>query len=998
MYRLFRSRLITPLILVALAPSSVYANVTMEYYTYGGFGPITSALNKISLIFSASAYQGLFFSAAVLGMFTAGMMVMMKSLAGAKGSIGGWAFSVVTGVVLYLALIVPKGSLVVYDPVMNQTQAIGNIPDGIVLISGLLNKVERGMVDLVSNTADPVGYQAAAGGSNFDILNNLSSKGVLLTDQYLNTSLQNYVVDCVFFEMQRPGTTLDMNSLTNNPDFLPIFQAAASPAIYTTYFDSANESGFPETCNLAWTDIQKAITDPSQYTGSINARCADAGYDPTIPSELTACQSAISNTVNWLEAASYSATDVFRQFLMAQSISNAATSASADTAMQMLATKNAATGMMGTAVMANQWIPVIKALMVSVAFCMVPLLALFIPTPIFPKALGATVGFFLWITIWGIVDAILHQFAIDYASTVATQIKEYQLGVTAVMNFSTFATKTLAAFGMIRWAGLILSTVIVGMLVKFGGAAMAQLAGSVTGHVQGAGSQAGHQIITPEGRAQTLGRLQDAPGVMANAHRWDFGTRAEARTFDQMSQMGTSINTQRALGGGVQQPADRMADAGMKENVQKVGGAERFHGSREAMDYAGRNKSQDIGRSAQSEQISNSLYKGSSLEHASNDQKMRAMGEFFNSGRVTENELPALAKAMGISQKDARKELLGATVNPSYIGVDQNTGDLMLKNFDAVKGDKAIKYHDGMISETGTMTGSQILDKASALEKQGHPQAAAGLRAMVSPKATGSDGKHGTAGQGRGILSDEVMKYSEDRSVGGKHGVFKSEHGAAVEWKDTSRDDQYRKEDHLTQKISGVDKQQVDNDVIRSNKGTEIATSTALQRVLNKDNSLVSGLTRAHTEEGKRAQIAAIVSSLGAAIASFESRTGTSQDYTDAHAKMSVGMGTPGLSPIKASIDGNAGIGGQRVDKKDTNLVSQQLEQTLYKADKEASKQGLKGKEADNYVMDKLYGHVHNMAEEHIKNNPDKFGASAGPTAVKEKADEMLRKIKGERN
>lgn len=996
MKNLFRSRLITPLVLIALAPSAVYANVTMEYYTYGGFGPITSALNKISLIFAAGAYQGLFFSAAVLGLFMGGMMVMMKSLSGSKGSIGGWAFSVVTGVVLYLALIVPKGSLVVYDPVMNQTQTIANIPDGVVMIAGMLNKVERGMVELVSNTADPVGYQVAAGGSNFDILNNLSSKGVLLTDQYLNTSLQNYVTDCVFFEMQRPGTTLDMNVLSNNADFMPIFQQAASPAIYTTYYDSANESGFSETCSVAWTDIQTAINDPTQYTSSIASRCADAGYDPTIPSELTACQSAISNTVNWLEASSYSATDVFRQFLIAQTVSNAAISASPDTAMQMLATKNAATGMMGTAVMANQWIPVIKALMVSVAFCMVPLLALFVPTPIFPKALGAMVGFFLWITVWGIIDAILHQFAIDYASTVAAQIKQYQLGVTAVMNFSTFATKTLAAFGMVRWAGLMLSTALVGMLIKFGGAAMAGLSSSVTGHVQASGSQAGHQIITPEGKAQTLRGLQDAPGVMANAHRWDYGTRAEAGTFDQMSRMGTSINTQRALGGGVQQPADRMADAGMKENVQKVGGAERFRGSQEAMDYAGRNKSQDIGRSAQSEQIANSLYQGGKLEHASNDQKMRAMGEFFNSGRVTENELPALAKATGMSQEAARKELLGATINPNSIGVDQNTGGLMLKNFEAVNGDKAIKYHDGMISETGTMTGSQILDKASALQKQGHPEAAAGLRSMVSPQATGSDGKHGTAGHGRGMLSDEVMKYSEDRSVGGNHGVFKSEHGAAVEWKDTSRDDQYRKEDHLTQKMSGVDKQQVDNDVIRSNKGTEIATSTALQRVLNKDNSLVSGLTRAHTEEGKRAQIAAIVSSLGAAIAPFESRTGISMDSSEASARMSAGAGTPGFSPVKASIDGSAGVSGQRVDSKQTNLVNQQLEQTLYKADKEAAAKGYKGKEADTYVMDKLHGHVHNMAEEHIRNNPDKFGASAGPTYVKEKANAMLNKIKGE--
>ena len=40
----------------------------MEYYTYGGFNPITQAFTKIALIFSDSAYQGLLFVIMVLGL------------------------------------------------------------------------------------------------------------------------------------------------------------------------------------------------------------------------------------------------------------------------------------------------------------------------------------------------------------------------------------------------------------------------------------------------------------------------------------------------------------------------------------------------------------------------------------------------------------------------------------------------------------------------------------------------------------------------------------------------------------------------------------------------------------------------------------------------------------------------------------------------------------------------------------------------------------------
>jgi hypothetical protein len=989
-YKLFRSRLITPLVLVALAPSSVYANVTMEYYTYGGFGPITSALNKISLIFSASAYQGLFFSAAVLGMFTAGMMVMLKSLAGAKGSIGGWAFSVVTGVVLYLALIVPKGSLVVYDPVMNQTQTIGNIPDGIVMISGLLNKVERGMVDLVSNTADPVGYQATAGGSNFDILNNLSSKGVLLTDQYLNTSLQNYVVDCVFFEMQRPGTTLDMNSLTNNPDFLPIFQAAASPAIYTTYFDSANESGFPETCNLAWTDIQKAITDPSQYTGSINARCADAGYDPTIPSELTACQSAISNTVNWLEAASYSATDVFRQFLIAQSISNAATSASPDTAMQMLATKNAATGMMGTAVMANQWIPVIKALMVSVAFCMVPLLALFIPTPIFPKALGATVGFFLWITIWGIVDAILHQFAIDYASTVATQIKEYQLGVTAVMNFSTFATKTLAAFGMIRWAGLILSTVIVGMLVKFGGAAMAQLAGSVTGHVQGAGSQAGHQIITPEGRAQTLGRLQDAPGVMANAHRWDFGTRADASTTRQMAGMGTDIGMQQKLGGGVEMAADRMANAKSLESATGVKSTEKT---------------------------------ASAL--GDNDQYMSRMSETNaaqKSANVTMSE--GGAKSLGISQMRFAEFDKGGKL------LDKDMANTLNKKFGIH--DDNLKFKEGMQAKFGFDSKGNLANVTGSMKTQApmnfkdqdgrgytveagaeHSVMAAAGGGMATTKGNIIDWagheapKPGQLGHHEGH-EGHVQFGSDGRAVNikGEAGYNLADHQDTTSTKkDYAVEETTQKGAHETsykdraghtvmqRNESGVDKQQVDINTKKEDHG--VTLGHGLQQVMRKDKGFATALTNAKNEDERRAAIAAMSQSAGSDMANFYSRAGISLDSVSASAnigaRMHGGIEVPIIGGVETSVAGQAGIEGRRIDQNNTNLLNRDMAVTIDKADKEASANHLTGDKHSQYVMDKLHDHVDDLTRKVMENNPDKFGASAPGAAM----DKMIKKIKG---
>ncbi len=965
---------------VLLAPSSAFANVTMEFYTYGGFGPVTSALNKVALIFGDGAYQGLFFSAAVLGLFMGGMMFFMKAIAGTKASMGAWLFSVGAGVTLYLALIMPKGTLQVYDPVLNQTQAIGGIPDGVVMVSGLLNKIERGLVDIVSNTADPVGYQSAAGGANFDILNNVTSKGVLLSDQYMNLSLQNYVQDCVFFEMQRPGTILDMNQLASNSDFLPIFNEAASGAIYTTYYTAANPSGTAMNCSAAWAFIQGVLTNPNSFTGSINARCADSGFDPTIPTELANCQSLIANTVNWLEGASYAATDVFRQTVMAQTISNAATQASPDTAMSMMANKNAGTSMMGTAAMANQWLPIIRAVLTATAFCMIPLLALFVPTPLFSKALGATIGFFLWITVWGVIDAILHQFATDYASTVFSEIKQYQLGVTAVMNFSTIGTKTLAAFAMIRWAGLMLSTVLVGMLVKFGGAALAQLSGTMTGHVQSAGAQAGHGVITPEGKAQTLGSLENAPGVMANAHKWDYQTRADARTFEGMSKMGASIQKQSDLGGGGQ-AAEREAHANALEGVQKTRSTEKTAGA--MGDKRFEERLSDTGAAERRSKVTMSEAGAKAFGDISQEEYQN-----IKSGKMLDNRTAAAVnKSWGFTDAEiaAGKGAAKAGMNVDAKGLAIGShGELMVTKVTGFDKDgKYVEIANGKQTRQGTLNGPQeVLAKAKELEADGHGYAARGLMHMVSKK----DG--GTADPGKGIRSDEAVEFRETMSLRGQHAVFEAKHGTETKWTNLEKRDSGSKVDSQSRNVSGNVNKYVDENTSTVDHGQTIGHG--LQMVMNKDKSFARGLTNAKNDNQRQAAITSMAQSLGSDIKDYMSRSGKSLDFSKAEAGVNAKAGFD--SPFGgASISGTAAVGGMRQDEYQTNLMNRSLVDNIDKADSEATRKGLKGDAHSQYVTDKMYNHVEELTNKLKENHPGKFGASTGPNAAIEAYNKLTR-------
>lgn len=330
---------------------------------------------------------------------------------------------------------------------------------------------------------------------------------------------------------------------------------------------------------------------------------------------------------------------------------------SPDTATQILASRNAGISMISTGMMANQWLPIIRAIMTSVAFCLVPFLALFLPTPAFSKAIGATTGFFLLLLIWGVIDAILHQFALDYASVAYEEVKRYGLGVTAIANFSTTSMKVLAAFGTIRWSGLMLATALTGMLVKFGGHAMTNLARGVTSPAQSAGSQAGKQILTPEGRSQSLNQLTSANASMDNASKLDFNTLSDAKAYEGASSVMTARNNIDSYGGGEKYAAAEREARSKSYGLGKGIGASEAGMSNDTAINQGRVKeNQDIGRVAQAEISSDSLantLRGSKGDHDSNIQYLSA---FKEGGQSLSTEQAAnLKSATGMNAREGMK-------------------------------------------------------------------------------------------------------------------------------------------------------------------------------------------------------------------------------------------------------------------------------------------------------------------------------------------------------
>ncbi len=497
----------------------------MEYYTYGGFEQIVGAFTKIALIFSDSGFKAAIFVAMVGGILFGGIALVMRAVGGRFSTLS-WGVPLMAGYLIYAAMIVPQGTLYIYDPVANRNQAVGGIPDGIVFIAGTMNEIEQFMVTTIYTASDPMSYENMAGGRGFNVMYDIAQSGGIPVDADIAASLKQYTNDCVMFELQRPGTTLTVNGLATSTDFMSQFALAASPSIYTVEYPGNTTAS----CQAAWTVLSSELTSPATYSNAMNAACANAGYHASNASELTQCTDTLAGVVNALAGGTgYAASDVFKQMLIGQTMNDVLLDNSPSLAMTVLANRNTGSSLIGAGMAANEWLPVFKAVMTAVGITLIPFLVIFLPTPLAKKALYLICGIFVYITAWGVIDAIIHSMAMDYAmTTLSGIITQGQLGMLSLNFFSTGPAQVLAVMGGMRWGGMMLAGAVSATFVGVGGSVLGQMAASAVGTAQRAGSASGMTVGTPEGMAKQLSATETAPITMANAAKYRYSDRVNA--------------------------------------------------------------------------------------------------------------------------------------------------------------------------------------------------------------------------------------------------------------------------------------------------------------------------------------------------------------------------------------------------------------------------------------------------------------------------------------
>ncbi len=540
-----KSFLIFTLFFVAFA-SHVQAATTLDFYTYNGFLPVSQAFQKAALIFSNTDFQDILDAVMYISLPLAGIIYFLKALTTPeKGGLQHimWALPLLLLFGLYLALFrTPDSSIVVYDPVLNRTVTVGNLPEGVVMLAGYLNRFEREMVDIIDTAGVPGrDFQDGAGGIGINLIRDVQQSSVKI-DRHIQSTLADYIDTCVMFEITRPGTTLDVADIMRNTnDFMPELQKAAAPAIFTKVYTDADPTGTTTSCQATYTTIAGYFASANYDDPVMLAACTKNGFDVANASELTKCKSLISSSItNVLGFPGVTHQTFTKQAIIAKMFYDVMQNGDTIQGISATASRSVTTSGVGMGIAANEWLPIIRAIMLAISIGLIPFLVVFIPSPLGWKAISTIAGLMVFNSVWGVTDAVCHGAAMDYSAQVYGDARMSGLAFETMLNFPDLNMKTVALFGQVRSGGIMLASVITMMLVKFGGSAMAHMAGGLVGGIQGGGKEGGN-IATPEGHGDKLAAQEKAmkTSQVHASPQYSVTSAANADANTRMEQIGT---------------------------------------------------------------------------------------------------------------------------------------------------------------------------------------------------------------------------------------------------------------------------------------------------------------------------------------------------------------------------------------------------------------------------------------------------------------------------
>ncbi|MDO6415454.1 conjugal transfer protein TraG N-terminal domain-containing protein [Sphingomonas sp. BIUV-7] len=514
--------------------------IDASFYTYNGFSETVDAFRLVAMIFADPRYETLVVIIAVVGI---SLGALLASIRGQGMGLVAFGFQMLIGIGLFVGMIATTGTVHIYDKVRNAYQPVGDVPNLLVLVAGTTNLIERALVETIDdNTLDPTAkVEFGAGGHMFDLFFNAVAPRGPMTDTFLDATIKDYVRQCYPVARVSAAYGVDDDRLFRTASDLPAaFAAMAGPATFSTVYTAADKGGTTVSCSDAWAHISERLSDPALFDAYSAQVCQRTGFDVTQAVQLTRCRAQLGELGQTMMATPLSLQTLMSDVLLGNSVGDVLFEDSPASAARVMANRAIISSGLATMSVANEWLPTIRAVVFGIMLFMVPVALLFILTPINLRVASFALGLFVFVALWGVIDAGIYQLTLGRAMSALAEMRANAVGANAWLLAPSSAQKALAIFGSFRTAAAGLAGAFVFTVFRFSGNIFSAVTGGALG-VTGQASAAASPLATGEGYASALEAQGSAAGTMARrGAASSFGDFGERTSFDRNRSFGAA--------------------------------------------------------------------------------------------------------------------------------------------------------------------------------------------------------------------------------------------------------------------------------------------------------------------------------------------------------------------------------------------------------------------------------------------------------------------------
>lgn len=818
------ARLALGALVVTLVASPALA-IDTSFYTYDGFAETVDAFRLVALIFADPRYSTLVAIIAAAGI---SIGAVIASVRGHAMSLVSFGFQMLVGIGLYVGMIATTGTVNVYDQVRNAYQPVGGVPNLLVVVAGTTNLMERAMTEVVDdNTLDPDSkVEFGAGGHAFDLFFNAVSPEGPITESFLDASIKDYVRQCYPVARVSPAYGVDDDKLFRTTTDLPAaFAAMAGPSTYSTVYTATDKGGTTMSCADAWEHINSALQQPTLFDAYTKRVCERTGFDATNATQLARCKSQLGEIGSMMTGTSLSTQALITDVLLGNVVGDVLFEDSPSAAARVMANRAVISSGLATMSVANEWMPTLRATVFAIMLFMVPIALLFILTPINLRVASFALGLFVFVALWGVIDAGIYQLTLGRAMDALAEMRGNATAANAWLLAPTAAQKALAIFGSFRTAAAGLSAAFVFTVFRFSGGVFSAITGGSRADL-GAAASASAGMATTEGRAAALEAQGSAFGTAARrgaaSSFGDFGDRssfASNRSFGEAS----AIDSRSAsLVPGIPAFGMGAADAG-----RELGGLAPALGNRDLSDPQ---VAQAVQRNAATQAI---------RQFAESD-ALRSVGHrYFGEGETGEKAFAAFAQGMvqwkAFGDQNAHAMMMdGATRNFERLGYSKPEAELKAANVIA----------DAGADPTFAKLAANAFDQ----------------RQMLANDVTGAETNAGAMAGRRDFAGSQVaaiergnVATEQARRTGGNQGQRDAAHMLGLSVSETARRIGFiealsgeARSSAISQlaKSTGRNEAQVEHALERYNAATQVGTADGATREAAREGTSVYSRTR----------------------------------------------------------------------------------------------------------------------------------------------------------